>query len=80
MAAEIRRIAAERILVLDGAWGTMLQGAGLAAADYRGERFAAHPGELTGDPDVLNLTRPDLIRLGAPPLPGGGRRHHDTRA
>ena len=50
IAAEIRRIAEERILVLDGAWGTMLQGAGLAAEDYRGSRFADHPLELTGNP------------------------------
>jgi 5-methyltetrahydrofolate--homocysteine methyltransferase len=61
VAAEIRKIARERILVLDGAWGTMLQSAGLEPEDYRGERFAEHPAELTGDPDVLNLTRPDLI-------------------
>jgi len=61
VATEIRRIAEERILVLDGAWGTMLQGAGLEAADYRGRRFADHPAELTGNPDVLSLTRPDLI-------------------
>jgi 5-methyltetrahydrofolate--homocysteine methyltransferase len=51
----------ERIVVLDGAWGTMLQGAQLEDADYRGERFADHPRELGGDPDLLNLTRPDLI-------------------
>ena len=51
----------ERILVLDGAWGTMLQGAGLTAADYRGERFLDHPREVAGDPDLLNLTRPDVV-------------------
>jgi len=51
----------QRILVLDGAWGTLLQGAGLSPADYRGERFADHPRDVTGDPDVLNLTRPDLV-------------------
>ncbi len=51
----------ERILVLDGAWGTMLQDAGLTAADYRGERFVDHPREVAGDPDLLNLTRPDLV-------------------
>ncbi len=51
----------ERILVLDGAWGTMLQGAGLTSADYRGERFLDHPREVAGDPDLLNLTRPDVI-------------------
>ena len=51
----------ERILVLDGAWGTMLQNAGLAPEDYRGARFADHPRDVAGDPDLLNLTRPDLV-------------------
>jgi 5-methyltetrahydrofolate--homocysteine methyltransferase len=51
----------QRILVLDGAWGTALQDAGLAAADYRGERFRDQPRDLTGDPDLLNLTRPDIV-------------------
>jgi 5-methyltetrahydrofolate--homocysteine methyltransferase len=61
-AAEIRRLAQERILVLDGAWGTMVHGAGLAPEDYRGERFAAHHLDVAGDPDVLNITRPELVR------------------
>ncbi len=51
----------QRILVLDGAWGTIMQGAGLSPADYHGDRFADHPRDVTGDPDVLNLTRPDLV-------------------
>src|SRR6187431_958387 len=51
----------ERILVLDGSWGTMLQRAGLEDVDYRGERFADHPRDLAGDPDLLNLTRPDVV-------------------
>ncbi|MGH3734848.1 MAG: methionine synthase [Micromonosporaceae bacterium] len=52
----------QRILVLDGAWGTMLQAAKLSPADYRGELIAAdHGHDVTGDPDLLNLTRPDLI-------------------
>jgi 5-methyltetrahydrofolate--homocysteine methyltransferase len=62
VAAEIKRLAQQRILVLDGAWGTMLQGAGLAPEDYRGERFSTHAIDVAGNPDVLNLTRPDLIR------------------
>ena len=61
-AAEIRRIADERILVLDGAWGTMLHGAGLTREDYEGTRFQGHEIDVTGDPDLLNLTRPDLVR------------------
>ena len=52
VAKEIRKLARERILVLDGAWGTMIHGAGLAPEDYRGERFRAHPIDVTGDPDV----------------------------
>ncbi len=52
----------ERIVVLDGPWGTMLQDAGLVAADYRGERLRDHPRDVTGDPDLLNLTRPDVVR------------------
>ncbi|WP_239679440.1 methionine synthase [Natronosporangium hydrolyticum] len=51
----------QRILVLDGAWGTMLQNAKLTTADYQGDRFTAHSHDVTGDPDLLNLTRPDLI-------------------
>ncbi|TMQ95901.1 methionine synthase [Actinomadura soli] len=52
----------QRIAVLDGAWGTMLQGAGLGPADYRGDLIGGdHPKDVTGDPDVLNLTRPDVI-------------------
>ena len=61
-AAEITRRARERILVLDGAWGTMVHAAGLLPEDYRGERFASHHTDVAGDPDVLNLTRPDVIR------------------
>jgi 5-methyltetrahydrofolate--homocysteine methyltransferase len=62
VAAEIRKLAEERILVLDGAWGVLLQGRGLSEADFRGARFAAHPRELVNDPDLLNLTQPELVR------------------
>ena len=41
VAAEIRKLAEERILVLDGAWGVLLQNRGLSEADFRGERFAS---------------------------------------
>src|SRR3984957_15276185 len=58
----LRQLLDQRIVVLDGAWGTMLQGAGLTAADYRGERLRDHPQDVTGDPDLLNLTRPDVVR------------------
>ena len=59
--SRIRELLAERILVLDGAWGTMIQNAGLAPEDYRGERFRDHPRDVAGDPDLLNLTRPDVV-------------------
>ena len=51
----------DRILVIDGAMGTMIQGFGLEEADFRGDRLADHPGELKGDNELLSLTRPDVI-------------------
>ncbi len=50
-----------RILILDGGLGTLVQGYGLEEADYRGERFSAHPTPLTGCYDILPMTRPDVI-------------------
>ena len=58
----IEEALAERILVIDGAMGTMIQNQGLSEADFRGERFADHPQDLAGDNELLTLTRPDLIR------------------
>jgi 5-methyltetrahydrofolate--homocysteine methyltransferase len=57
----LRKLLDQRIAVLDGAWGTMLQGANLTPEDYRGDRFGGHSHDVTGDPDLLNLTRPDLV-------------------
>ena len=57
----LERLLAERILVFDGAWGTMFQGHSLTEADYRGEAFRDHPRDLRGDHDVLVLTRPDVV-------------------
>jgi 5-methyltetrahydrofolate--homocysteine methyltransferase len=59
--ARLRELLSQRVAVLDGAWGTMLQGAGLTPADYTGDRFGEHTHDVTGDPDLLNLTRPDVI-------------------
>jgi len=61
MSSALRQLLDQRIAVLDGAWGTMLQGAGLTPADYRGDRFVDHTHDVTGDPDLLNLTRPDVV-------------------
>jgi 5-methyltetrahydrofolate--homocysteine methyltransferase len=51
----------QRILVLDGAMGTMIQRHRLTEADFRGQRFADHTHDLRGDNDLLVLTRPDVI-------------------
>ncbi len=52
----------ERILVLDGAMGTMIQSYRLREADFRGQRFADHPCNLEGNNDLLSLTRPEIIQ------------------
>ena len=51
----------ERIVLLDGGMGTMLQGYSLGEDDFRGARFAAHPSPLKGNSDLLCLTRPDVV-------------------
>ena len=56
-----RRLFAGRIVVLDGAMGSMIQTFKLEEADFRGERFKAHPHDLKGNNDLLSLTRPDVI-------------------
>ncbi|HZJ03952.1 MAG TPA: methionine synthase [Nocardioidaceae bacterium] len=53
---------AERILVIDGAMGTMIQGHGLDESGYRGERFADWTSDVRGNSDLLSLTQPDIIR------------------
>jgi 5-methyltetrahydrofolate--homocysteine methyltransferase len=60
--ATLRRAAAERILVLDGAMGTMIQALGLDEEGFRGARFDAWNREVRGNNDLLNLTRPDAVR------------------
>ena len=59
--AALEAAAAERILVLDGAMGTMIQQLGLEEADFRGARFADWPQDVKGNNDLLNLTLPDAI-------------------
>jgi 5-methyltetrahydrofolate--homocysteine methyltransferase len=60
--SEIRKLAAERILVLDGAMGTMIQTLKLEEEEFRGARFDAWNRELRGNNDLLNLTKPEAIR------------------
>ena len=57
----LRPILDRRILVLDGAMGTMIQRAGVTEADIRGDRFADWPASLAGANDLLCLTQPDVI-------------------
>ncbi|MEN9476777.1 MAG: hypothetical protein RLZZ300_918 [Pseudomonadota bacterium] len=59
--SELSSLLQQRLLVLDGAMGTMIQRHGLQEADYRGARFADHPHDLKGNNDLLVLTRPDII-------------------
>lgn len=56
------RLLRERILVLDGGLGTMIQRFKLTEQDYRGERFSDFPGQLKGNNDLLNITRPDVLK------------------
>ena len=60
--AELEPLLARRILVLDGAMGTMIQSYGLGEQEYRGEQFAGWASDLKGNNDLLSLTQPDIIR------------------
>ena len=59
--AALKAAAKERVLVLDGSWGVMIQRQGLDEADFRAERFKDHALPLKGNNDILCLTRPDII-------------------
>ena len=58
---QLQQLLAERILVLDGAWGVLIHRRGLSEEEYRGERFASHTHDVKGDPDLLNLTAPEIV-------------------
>ena len=60
-AEALQRLLSERILLLDGAMGTMIQSYGLSEADYRGQRFRDWPSDLKGNNDLLVLTQPQII-------------------
>ena len=62
MRQKIEHILKQRILILDGAMGTMIQRYSLTEADFRGERFKTHPSDLKGNNDLLSITRPDIIK------------------
>ncbi|MDB5779181.1 MAG: hypothetical protein JWP93_1546 [Polaromonas sp.] len=61
-AQQLPALLAERILILDGAMGTMIQRFKLTEADFRGELLREHPRDLKNNSDLLVLTRPDVIR------------------
>src|SRR5437764_429735 len=57
----LEAILRERIAVLDGSWGVLIQRQVRGEEAYRGERFKDHPHDVAGDPDLLNLTRPEIV-------------------
>ena len=57
----LEALLSERIAVLDGSWGVLLQGRGLTEEEWRGERFRDHARDVKGDPDLLNLTQPEIV-------------------
>src|SRR3979411_2962901 len=60
--ANIRDLLKERILIIDGAMGTMIQRYKLEESDYRGERFKDWASDVKGNNDLLSITRPDIIK------------------
>src|ERR671936_683447 len=57
----LEQLLAERIVVLDGSWGVLIQRDVKGEEAYRGERFRDHQRDVAGDPDLLNITRPDVV-------------------
>ncbi|MDQ2800296.1 MAG: homocysteine S-methyltransferase family protein, partial [Armatimonadota bacterium] len=58
---DIRELLKERILIIDGSMGVLLQSRKLTEADYRGEQFKDHPKDVRNNPDLLNLTQPEVV-------------------
>jgi 5-methyltetrahydrofolate--homocysteine methyltransferase len=61
MSFDLSEHLSQRILLTDGSYGVLLQQKGLTEEDFRGERFKNHPKDVKNNPDLLNLTRPDLV-------------------
>src|ERR1041385_8150623 len=57
----LEELLAERIVVLDGSWGVLIQREVKGEDAYRGERFRDHPRDVAGNPDLLNITRPEVV-------------------
>ncbi len=62
LAHTLQELARQRILIKDGAFGTLVQAEALGEQDFRGERFGDHPTDLKGNTDILTLSRPELVR------------------
>jgi 5-methyltetrahydrofolate--homocysteine methyltransferase len=58
---QLKQLLARRIVVLDGSWGVLIQREVRGEDAYRGERFKDHPRDVAGDPDLLNITRPEVV-------------------
>ena len=58
---QLESILRERIAVLDGSWGVLIQRELRGEEAYRGDRFRDHPRDVAGDPDLLNITRPEVV-------------------
>ena len=58
---QLKELLGERIAVLDGSWGVLIQREVKGEDAYRGERFRDHPRDVAGDPDLLNLTQPEVV-------------------
>ncbi|MEP6976763.1 MAG: methionine synthase [Thermoleophilia bacterium] len=59
--AKLKELLEQRIVVLDGSWGVLIQREVRGEEAYRGERFKDHPRDVAGDPDLLNITRPEVV-------------------
>ncbi len=59
---ELRSLANQRIVIIDGAMGTMIQQVGLEEADFRDAALTEHPTDLKGNNEMLSISRPDVIR------------------
>src|SRR2546430_16179520 len=62
MRERLESILRQRIAVLDGSWGVLIQKRVRGEEEYRGKRFRDHPLDVAGDPDLLNLTQPEIVR------------------
>ena len=74
-ATALAELLEHRLVFLDGAMGTMLQGERLSEADFRGDVLRAHPSLVQGNFEVLCLTQPQVVERVHREVPGGGRRH-----